>query len=130
MRERSVPPEPGDRTATCVSLFDMPIRALCVVILLCFSPISTWAASSCCKADAKCCGEETADCPVLPDGSCSIAAASRTLAAVSPQHEQLPALPVFTLEFEATLALTGSSLTGSSLDPHPLRFPLHRPLRI
>lgn len=107
----------------------MLIRALCVLLLLVTSPMTTWATTFCCHADDDCCGAESPTCPVLPDGSCSIAAAGHAVATVSPAPEQLPPLPASPFEFTATIPLIGSSLASSVPDPDPPRFLLHPPLR-
>jgi len=107
----------------------MLIRTLCVLLLLCISPVTTCATSFCCHADQECCGGEHPTCPVLPNGSCSIAATSQTIATVSPAPEPLQSLPALPFEFAAAARLLGGSLASSVPDPDPPRFLLLRHLR-
>lgn len=106
----------------------MLIRALCVVFLFFASPVSTWAASFCCEAGDACCEDEHPACPVLPDGSCSIAAAGLAVATLSRGPEQPAPLPAQDVEFEA-IALIRRSLVASAPASQPPRFLLLQPLR-
>ena len=107
----------------------MLIRVLCVLLLLGVRPATPWATSFCCNADQGCCGGAHPTCPVLPDGSCSIAAASQTVATVSRAPEPLTPLWSLSFEFAAVVPLIGGSLATSVPDPDPPRFLLLQPLR-
>ena len=87
----------------------MLIRALCLLLLLAAGPASSWAAGSCCQP-AGCCEDESSGCPVLPNGTCALAEASRT-----PVVTVDPADPLFApvLSFQTVTSLETPPVTGS-----------------
>ncbi len=107
----------------------MLIRALCVFLLLGVGPVTTWATTLCCHADEACCEEDAPSCPVLPDGSCALAAASHAVATVSAAPEPLPPLAVVSFDFAAIVPRIAGALAAPA--PHPDPPPLIRsqPLR-
>jgi hypothetical protein len=107
----------------------MLIRTFCILVLLFAGPVTAWAAATCCDADGTCCGGEDPRCPALPDGSCSIAAASPMAAAVTPAPEHPTPIAAPRFEFASRVPLARSFGADLIPDPDPPHFLLHEPLR-
>ena len=107
----------------------MLMRTFCVALLLCMAPVAPWAATLCCDAGDECCGGDLPTCPVLPDGTCSVAAAGQASATISPAPDRVPHLATESFPFTARALEIGSVLARSVPDPDEARLSPHPPLR-
>jgi hypothetical protein len=106
-------------------------RLLLSTLLISLGPAGLVAAAPCCETEDSCCAGELPDCPVLPDGECSVAAANERQATTANHGTLL-------LSLAATSHVAGVSWVASRDDvvsdaPRtlpPPRFLLFEPLLI
>ncbi len=107
----------------------MLIRGLCVFVLLCVSPLSTWASTLCCDGVAACCAGEHPDCPVDEHGTCATASAALAVATVAHTPQLATPQSSSPVEFALLLPAMGAACEDAHGRLCPPRAQRAQPLR-